>query len=683
MMLLGFQRALSMAQNRFAFRWHALQTALFLAFLAGCGSGVEPSDKRDLFPFGNSRPTTEIVNPQLAGEEETFNLLVSWSGFDDDGAIAGFEIAVDDTSSWHFTTAFESLFVFSAPGCCLTDTLPQPQGLPDSLRDVSFGFHNLFVRAVDNEGAEDTSPDHISFTSTNLFPKTVILRGPAQIPSQAQTATTVVLEWEGQDEDGVVAGYRYKLEDDGVWVDVGADCTHVRFTDLASAEFVGDVRGFHEFEVISIDNAGAVERFIEAPRNRRVWEALEEKRGSLRIDSNVMGTRFGISTLEGEVFAGTRVFFDWRGDASLYGGIILCYEFAFDQQEVFSACGLDNTHYPADAPDIIPTIGSHILFVNAYDDAGQKLQASFPFVVLRGPGDIPPEGRRIFYVDDFDNGPTEEFPDDAKEDRFWVDTLLAGYPTSSFDADFQNKVPSARQVGGSTTLIWYVDDSGTQLETANEPTNFVNPIPPYVNAGGNLILCGSVPTDALTPDNHFDPEEVLNGCVHRPQDAFQGSCGFCLEWFPAFCDTGLSFVYDFLKIRRSFNSPPDPLGDQNLYALESEFGSLPSIEIDTTRAGRAPGGQLLLQKFGLPHVESYELRALDVDDPDVLIPLWRYVNRAGEAGRVCAVYIPKSPETGRGHVVILGFPPYFFYTEDMRDVFRFFLDMFGEQRSSS
>jgi hypothetical protein len=654
---------------------------LIALLLAGCGSGVEPGDNRDLFPLGNLEPTTEIVNPQLAGDEASFNLLVSWKGYDEDGSIVGFQIAVDDTSSWHFTTAFESLFVFEAAACCLTDTIIRDTlstPLPDSLIDTSFGFHTLFVRAVDNELLEDKSPDHISFTSTNLFPKTVIQRGPSQNRPNDQSAPTVILEWQGQDEDGEVAGYRYRLEDDGVWVDVGADCTSVRFTDLPTAQFIGDERGLHEFNVVSIDNAGALERFVEEPRNRRRWEALAEVSGTLQINSNVMGTRFGLTTIDGQVFQGTRVFFDWRGDASLYGGVILCYQFAFDQQEVFSACDLDNTHYPPDAQDFVPTIGSHTLFVNAFDDAGQTLRASFPFVVLR----FPPDEKRIFYVDDFDNGdpPNAEFPDDLKEDAFW-DSLLAGYPHQKFDAALQRDVPSVRQIGSSSTLIWYVDDSFTQLESANQPgESFENPMGPYVSAGGNLILCGNVVLDQLTPDNTFDPVDILNpGCIHDPKFTYNGSCDYCLQWFPAFCDTQLSFVYDFLKVSKSYNNSAlgAPQKLKRLRSVDSTF--VPSFSVDSTKAGVGPDSTLLLLS-GLSGVESFDLRDIDVGDPDIVIPLWNYVNVDGVEGRVCGFYVPRSETTGRGHILILGSPPYYFNTLQMRDVFRTFLDRFGEQR---
>ncbi len=659
-----------------------IAAALVLAALvAGCGTGIEPRDDRDLFPAGNQQPTTEIVDPDLSGGEQSFSLRVRWKGDDVDGTIAGFEIAVDDTADWFFTTDFESLFIFHAQECCLVDTLTAFNG-SDSLVPLSFDFHTLFVRAIDNEGAEDATPDHVSFTSTNLFPKTVIQRGPSGTGGIQITAPTVIIEWEGQDKDGAIVGYRYRL-DDRPWIEVGADCTLVRFTELPTAEFIGDRRGIHQFFVVSVDDAGAEEQMIDEPRNTRRWESVRAISGTLVIQSNVMGSRSGLSDFEGQIFGGTRVFFDWRGDASLYGGIILCYQHAFDQQEVFSACDINATHFPPDRDDFIPTVGSHTLFVNAFDDAGQVLRASFPFVVLRGPRDIDPVNRRILYVDDFNNGGrgdgSSEFPGDPKENAYW-DTLLAGYPHSSFDCDIEADIPSSRVVGENSTIIWYVDDLDTQLETSNLPFNFRNPMGPYMNAGGNLIFCGNNLTDVFTPDNRFDPNEILNpGCIHRQQFTYGGACGFCLDWFPAFCDTGLTLVYDFFRIRSSFNATLDGGVKTNLDSLRSLSPLVPSLRFDVlNKKGLGADGRPLLED-GLTECEFYVLREPDPGVPDPVIPLWSYIDNDGVDHGPCAFYIPASEQTGRGHILVIGFPIYYLDTFVARDIMRTFLDLFGER----
>lgn len=655
--------------------------ALGIALLAGCGEGPD-EDRLALFTRENLAPTTEIVNPELSGEETTYNLLVSWRGYDEDGTIVGFQIAVDDTSAWDFTTAFDSLFVFESEACCVQDTTVEPGGRV-TLDSLAFGVHTLFVRAVDNTGVEDRTPDHITFTSTNIFPETVILRGPSQGRPNDITAQTVVLEWEGRDEDGVVVAYRYKL-DDKPWVSVDGDCTFVRFTNLTTAEFIGDTRGFHDFTVISIDNAGAVERTIDPQLNTRHWESVKEISGRLDINSNVMGSRFGVNTIEGQVFEGTRLSFNWRGDASIYGGIVQCYQYAYDQQEVFSSCDLSAIQFPPERPDFVPPIGSHTLFVRAFDDAGQTLRANFSFVVLRGPGSIDPVNRKVLYVDDYNEGNTGSgllYPNDRPEDAFW-DSVLVGYPRRNFDADLERDVPTARILGEASTVVWYLDFEGTQLATSNDPSRFRNPLGPYLNAGGNVILCGFTIMDNFTPDNNFDSIDVRQpGCIHDTRGTYAGG-DRSLNFYPAFCDTGLHFVYDAFKVRRSFRE----LQSSHLRRLKSlkppEFPDLPDLDLDVRKRGAMPlPGRFYFEVYGLEEVEHYELRQISPDDPDKVIPLWNYISVAGEDKGVAAFYVPKSQRTGRGHVIVLGFPPYFFETEKVKQVFHDFLDRFGENCS--
>ena len=668
-------KAFTCANRRVPIRAIGILLAVLAAAFAGCSDDTEP---QGIFPDSNLLPTTQIVNPVLGGDNVTYNLLVSWRANDEDGTISGFEFAIDDTAEWTFTTEYDSQFVFPAAECCAPDTtiLDQP-GTQDSviIDSLFIGYHTLFVRAVDNEGARDPSPDFITFNSTTITPETVILRGPSANSFQV-TARTVILEWEGRDRDGVVVAYRYKL-DEAPWTEVGADCTLVRLTNLTTSQFVGDTRGFHRFTVYSIDNAGAIERILTEPENIRRWESVAEIGGSLRIDSNVMGSRQGVNDLEGQIFEGTRLFFDWRGDASLYGGLVQCYAHSYDNPSVFSACDIDNTHFPPGQPYYVPPRGGHTLFVRAFDDAGQTINANFEFVVLPGPGSIDSLERQILYVDDFSAGTGSSagsFPPDPQEEAFW-DTLLTGFPHLKFDAEAGNDIPSARIIGQASTLIWYVDDGGTQLETSNQPDNFRNPIGPYVNAGGNLIICGNTPTDAFTPDNFFEPgAEELPNCPHVPRNTYGGGDG-SLHWYPARCDTGLHFVYDFFKNEESFyRSATDYL--RTLVSegqLMPDGLPLPNLTIEVGKRGVRPDdGVPLFEIQGLEAVEQYEPR---IDSG--VIPLWRFQDYVtGDIRRISAIYIPKSGT--RGHILLLGFSPYFFNTEEIQEIFKRFLIMFGE-----
>jgi hypothetical protein len=683
--------AVGVAGSRAGTRWAAL--LLLLAVCApGCGQDAGQGDGRDVST--NLAPTTNIVNPTLRGEGASYNLLVSWSAYDEDGSISGFEIALDDTAgAWTFTTAYDSVFVFESANCCVPDTTIFPDGSVriDSLYRDS---HTLFVRAIDNEGTEDPTPERTSFTSTTITPETVILRGPKDF---TVTAKTVIFEWEGRDRDGEIAGYQYRLISgpgyleiptlptgiaDSAWTYVPADCTLIRLTNLSTSSGTGsDQRGKHRFAVVAVDNAGAVERTMDDIVNTRDWESVETIGGSLVITSNVMGSRTGINTFEGQVFEGARLSFDWRGDAALYGGEIQCYSYAFDQRETFSGCDLRSTHYPPGARDFIPSLGSHTLFVRAFDDAGQTIEANFTFVVLRIP---PADDRRILLVDDFndgDGGGGRSLPEDPTEDAFW-DSILADQRYTPFNVDNDNDLPSGRVLANATTVIWYVDVESNALTTSNLATAFRNALGPYVSAGGNLILCGTQATNAFTPDNSWDPATVdLLGCAHgREGKETYGPVpwlpGWSLDWFPAFCDSSEHFVHDFFKIRRSFYHPTDDQLDSLVATGVALPGGalLPTLGVDWSK--QAPG--YLNERFGLQDCEHYELREFDAQGGRIAYPLWTHLAVDGTQRGIAGVFVPADAARGRGHVIVLGFPPFFFDTIEMQEVFRTLLGLCGE-----
>lgn len=624
-----------------------LYLGLASLLLAGCSDVLEEPRPSDLSGTSDSAPSTAIVSSALSVVDGTTRLTASWTGSDDDGRLAGFEVAQDDPTTWTLTSAREGTFTFERPAAA--------------------DAHVLYVRAVDDAGNRDPSPEHVAFSGDNILPVTTILRGPSQTGGVQLTGTAVLLEWEGNDPDGEVAGYQYQLDDEG-WISVGADCTLVRFYGLSTSQFPGDPSGLHEFRVVSVDDDGGVEQLIESPRNFRRWESVSQIAGSLAIHSNAMGSRNGLNNARGQVFEGTRVSFDWVGDASLYGGLVVCYSYAFDQADTFSDCDLASTHYPPNAPDFVPTLGSHNLYVRALDDLGLTTNANFPFEVIAGPGGIGIGERKILYVDDFDNGtggPGNVWPTDPTEDAFWA-SVLAGTNVETFDADALNDIPPTALVGSASTIIWYVDDSDSYLETTNLPFNYRNPLWAYVRAGGNLILCGSLSTDALTPDNH-------GGCLGQPQDTYGAACGGCLDWFPASCDGTLHPVYDFLKLEQSFYN----VASDRLARLGSVSPLVPDLSLDLSKRGLGGDGMPLLI-HGLEACERYVPRAPGGGSSATAIPLWHFVDVDSTDKGICGIYAPRSEVEGRGHVLLLGFPPYFFDTLEMRALFRSFLVTFGE-----
>lgn len=638
-----------------------------VTILAGCGEDETGLD------LHSDPPTTEIISPILSGQAVGYALEVRWRGSDRDGALHGFEIAIDDTAAWTFTPEFDSVFAFESPACCVPDTVV----LPDStvvIDSVAYGMHTLFVRAVDNGGEVDPTPARISFNATTITPETRIIRGVSAGVAEV-APQSVAFAWEADDVDGGIAGYRYRL-DDKPWASVGPDCTHVGFVGLSPAEFMGDPAGLHKFTVLAIDNAGATERSLDTSDNFREWYALEGLSWSrLCISSNVLPTRCEPNDAPGNV-VNARLNFTWEGDASRYGGEVVCYSYSYDGSE-FSPCSAGLTRFPPDAPDFSPR-GNHILTVRARDDLGQEFELSYPFFAFDY--HFPPEPGQILYIDDFALGTGTDgvlYPQDPMEEAFW-DTLLTGFPSTKFDAEAGDDVPSRRILGTASTVIWNIDDeSQLKAEIMRSPA-FRDTLRSAILSGQNLILCGSIPTSALVMDNFFDPVTVQNpGCPHEPRLTY-GGADRSLHWFPAFCDTGQHFVYDVLGLEKSYyDGSRDDLRAlmSGGWPLPDGLGPLPDLVIDTGKRGVRDDGMPIFDVLGLEQCEQYDLRA--GLSP---IPLWRFRDDDGELKRVCACYLPKAGT--RGHVVVLGFSPYFFDTEEMQEVFRRLLIMFGENYNS-
>jgi len=175
----------------------------------------------------NRPPETMLVcSPPDSSTGIDYKVHLSWSGSDPDGTVDHYDfIMVDhpavkdnidgsgaetvvitipqpDDPRWVSSSSTDSVFV------TLADTLrndPQPSdstGTPDEIRDMLWErWHTFFIRAVDDKGAPDASPDYVSFNATNIAPQ-VWLTDPV-LPGVALNVRPVVrLHWDGQDPVG-------------------------------------------------------------------------------------------------------------------------------------------------------------------------------------------------------------------------------------------------------------------------------------------------------------------------------------------------------------------------------------------------------------------------------------------------------------------------------------------------
>ena len=219
----------------------------------------------------NLAPDTYIVAGPDPGSTQSYRVALAWGGSDPDGEVVAFDIGWSDGTdstayrdslfTWQTTQATSDTFELLADSCC-----------SDGSRYHSYTF---FVRAIDNDGAEDPSPAFLSFTAVTSAPRSRITY-PAIQSGQRDVflSTCVTVRWEGSDPDGEVVAYRYarKLYYDWPEGEPPPDWD-TRWSDWMEAtevtirlERLGEDNPW-SFYVQAKDNAGAVETTFEDARN--------------------------------------------------------------------------------------------------------------------------------------------------------------------------------------------------------------------------------------------------------------------------------------------------------------------------------------------------------------------------------------------------------------------------------
>lgn len=166
-----------------------------------------------------------------------------WRGEDRDGTIAGFRFAIDDTNdpgAWTFTTQTDSTFRFQ-------------------VAEVGSREHLFLIRAVDNLGKQDATPDTIRFEAfTTSSPSVGFVRSKMLLNGQpyaftgrdtVQVFSGVTFVWSGTDADGEIVGWESKFDTEAEY----------RFHDRNDTTRTENAlrAGAHTMFVRGIDDAGA------------------------------------------------------------------------------------------------------------------------------------------------------------------------------------------------------------------------------------------------------------------------------------------------------------------------------------------------------------------------------------------------------------------------------------------
>ena len=554
---------------------------LVVALLAGCNDNNLGIDKRT----ANRPPETTLSSgPPDSTVSAVYKVHLFWSGSDPDGTVDHYDFIMIDHPSvkdnidgsgtnpviisvpepddprWLGSTSTDSVFI------TLADTLrseTQPSdstGTADEIRESPWErWHTFFIRAVDNEGTPDPTPDYRSFNSVNIAPS-VWLTEPIRPNTTFQGPSVIIFNWDGEDPvgDGDVitpVASRWVMIDSQIdsnkqpisfpdslyvlperftwspWARWDAEDLTGRRTirkNLQEARTLenGSVIGYYVFAVQAMDEAGAITPVFDKVTNRKNNAVSVKVSGAVGPLLTVTEQFLGITTWLGgfaavsvQIAAGQPLNFCWTGDATRYGGEIQDYRYGWDirnpenddewDQNWCSSC-------TCASPRAFSS-GTHTLFIQVRDNAESITEAKFVLNVNQ-----VTRSRGILWVDD-----TQEIipnsGQERQEDAVWLSIFSELAAENSFEFDpvrdvfdvemNRGEVPPIGKVFDYESVVWSVR-SARSVTALSSLAKFVDPfleknrnaaqsfnyLTIYLQNKGRLWLSGSQIAMQVWPD---------------------------------------------------------------------------------------------------------------------------------------------------------------------------------------
>jgi len=528
--------------------------------VAGLAAGCNDNDLGLERRRPNRAPETILSSsPPDSTYDTVYQVQLFWSGADADGTIDHFdfilvdhpaeddsidsaegdpnrvrvEIPAADDPRWVATASNDTLIVSRA------DTLRRdprpPAGSSDSevrehyrlVRLQNFErWHTFFIRAVDNEGEIDPTPEYVSFNSTTLAPDVALSLPVDPVASEFRGPRVIVFNWTGSDPIGdgsfidpiasrwVIipttkdfqsryVGYPGRLHDvpfteNNVrydwsiwrrWDAADGSGKRAIITGLDPVDGMG--RGWYLFAVQGMDEAGAVTPVFDAHTNGKNNVAkvfvLDQFGATLIVEEPFLGqfTFVGLSRPRPVAVAtGQPIQFRWRGDAMSYGGSIVAYRYGWnllnperDEEWDQNWCETCTT-----APARVFNSGTQRFFLETRDNAGTVTHAELELTVYQ-----VTRRRDLLIVDDTDNFPDDPLNQEVLEDDRWrsiVESLQQIQPFG-FDArpgaDIYDvagtfrEAPPISKVFDYKTVVWYSKIAGNGNVALRELAAFFDP----------------------------------------------------------------------------------------------------------------------------------------------------------------------------------------------------------------
>ncbi len=558
----------------------AVLPALALAMaLGGCNDNQLGATKRR----PNLPPVTTLSSgPPDSTYGTSYKVHLFWSGADPDGIVDHYDFilvdhaAIGDSISttdpnapdrvdvevplpedprWTATSSNDTLVISKAdtlrhdplpPICdgCIIEEHDQFIRLQRHER-----WHTFFVRAVDNEGQVDLSPDYRSFNSTTLAPDLALKLPVDPHVSEFKAPRVVVFNWDGLDPVGdgtfippvasrwvmiptikVISDYpEYPraLYRPGLpwspwrrWDATDKSGVRAIVRNLLPTDGSGE-RGYYLFAAQAMDEAGAVTPVFDAKTANKNNVALVSVTDLVGPTLTVTERFLGTFNFVGEshpvilaVAAGQPISFRWRADASSYGGDIVAYRFGWniqhpenDEEWEQNWCATCKS-----AQVRIYNSGTQRFFLETRDNAETITHAEIELVVNQ-----VTRGRNLLVVDDAIHFTDA---DERLDDGRWtavIDSLRRRRPFE-FDpvqdiydvAGNRNESPPLNLVFNYKTIVWNVRKTSTSAALSDLAIFFdpfveanrnaavrFNYLSIYVDNGGEFWLSGQQPTEVL------------------------------------------------------------------------------------------------------------------------------------------------------------------------------------------
>jgi hypothetical protein len=322
-------------------------------WLAGC------STKPKIVAQNNMLPTVRLTSaPYSSVDEYYYSITLNWTAFDPDGRVDYFLYAIDPPRP-NATVPFPETTWVRTDRNELTYQFPATRSKSSSL--YADDFHVFALRAVDNRGGRSLVTYRAFFAQTQA-PTVKIDSPPPSLQSKAFVTPAVLIQWHGDDLDGVFTKkpkkYKYFLISDQTevtlntalvdrdsvrryyqprnwvgWDSTSTETTYVQYTNLIpDKEYI--------FCVVAFDEAGAYSPIFELNQNMLYFRVSFAGNNNPTI---TMWNEFFSYTYPGgsyeplnpervvplEIPAGERVTFNWAAEP-IPGSVMRSYRWALD-----------------------------------------------------------------------------------------------------------------------------------------------------------------------------------------------------------------------------------------------------------------------------------------------------------------------------------------------------------------